>query len=79
MRLFLLISYSFFFSIFLSPSFAIESKLETKKSAPYDPVPVVMDHIKDAHDWHFFDYKDEHGHEHPVSVSLPVILYTDGN
>ena len=38
-----------------------------------------MDHIKDAHDWHFFDYKDEHGHEHPVSVSLPVILYTDGN
>ena len=78
MRLFLLISYLFFLSIFLSPFFASENKIENSNNS-YDPVPVVMDHIKDAHDWHFFDYKDEHGHEHPVSVSLPVILYTDGN
>ena len=54
-----------------------EQDKETEEA--WDPVPVVMDHIKDAHDWHFFDYKDEQGHEHPVSISLPVILYTNGN
>ena len=56
-----------------------EEQDTTQKDEAWDPVPVVMDHIKDAHDWHFFDYKDEHGHAHPVSLSLPVILYTDGN
>jgi len=81
MNRFLTIFYliNFFAVLSSSSSFANERKLDTKKSTPYDPVPVVMDHIKDAHDWHFFDYKDGHGHEHPVSVSLPVILYTDGN
>ena len=34
----------------------------------------VLHHISDAHEWHFFDY-----HDHPVSIPLPVILYTDGH
>ena len=45
----------------------------------YDPVPAVMHHIADSHEWHFFDYKDSKGHEHPVSIPLPVILYTNGH
>jgi F-type H+-transporting ATPase subunit a len=32
---------------------------------------VIMHHIGDSYDWHVFDWKG-----HPVSVSLPVILYT---
>ncbi|MBP7262505.1 MAG: F0F1 ATP synthase subunit A, partial [Bacteroidia bacterium] len=34
----------------------------------FQPGPVIMEHIKDAHDWHLW------GH---TSVHLPVILYTD--
>jgi F-type H+-transporting ATPase subunit a len=32
----------------------------------------IMHHIKDSYDWHFFDIGG-----HPVSLPLPVILYTD--
>ena len=40
----------------------------------YNPVPDVMHHISDAHDWHFFTFKETH-----FSIPLPVILITDGN
>ncbi len=31
-----------------------------------------MHHIADSHGWHLFDWND-----HPVSIPLPVILYTE--
>jgi F-type H+-transporting ATPase subunit a len=44
----------------------------------YDPVPAIMHHISDAYDWHLWDVKDENGHEHAVSIPLPVILIDGG-
>ena len=38
-----------------------------------------MHHIQNSHEWHLFDYKDSKGKLHPVSIPLPVILYTNGN
>jgi len=38
----------------------------------FDPNDVIMHHIKDSHGWHLFDWND-----HPVSVPLPVILWTN--
>ena len=38
-----------------------------------------MHHIQNSHEWHLFDYKDNEGKLHPVSIPLPVILYTNGN
>ena len=43
-----------------------------KKSESYDPVPVIMHHIADAHEWHFWGEGDN-----SVSIPLPVILWTD--
>lgn len=45
----------------------------------FNPVTMIMHHIADAHDWHFFDLKNEDGSLHPVSIPLPVILLTEGN
>ncbi len=45
----------------------------------YDPVPKIMHHIKNTHEWHLFDIKDKEGNLHPVSLPLPVILITEGN
>lgn len=45
----------------------------------FDAVKVIMHHISDAHEFHILDYTDDHGVEHPVSIPLPVILYTKGN
>ncbi len=37
----------------------------------FNPGKLVMDHISDAHDWHLWG-----SHEHPVSIPLPVIIYS---
>jgi F-type H+-transporting ATPase subunit a len=44
----------------------------TEEAKGYDPIPVIMHHIADAHDWHFFDYNG-----HGYSMPLPIILWTD--
>jgi len=41
--------------------------------AAYNPGKMILDHVKDAHDWHILDYNG-----HAVSVPLPVILYDNG-
>ena len=38
----------------------------------FNPSEAIMHHIADSHGWHLFDWND-----HPVSIPLPVILYTD--
>ncbi len=45
----------------------------------FDAVKVIMHHIADAHEFHILDYTDDQGVEHPVSLPLPVILYTNGH
>ena len=55
---------------------ATETKTEDK-TEKYNPVPAIMHHISDAHEWHFWDTEDEEGHKHAASIPLPIILYTD--
>jgi len=42
------------------------------KEEKYDPVPVIMHHISDAHEWHFWGEG-----ESSVTLPLPVILWTE--
>jgi F-type H+-transporting ATPase subunit a len=44
---------------------------EGKKEGSFDPGKLIMEHISDNHYFHFFDWNG-----HPVSISLPVILYS---
>jgi F-type H+-transporting ATPase subunit a len=37
---------------------------------------VIFTHIMDAHEFHFVDYKGSDGQVHPVTIPLPVILYS---
>lgn len=43
---------------------------EEPEKGGFDADKVILDHIKDSHVWHFFDWNG-----HPVALSLPVILY----
>lgn len=49
-----------------------ENHSETEKSESYNPVPMIMHHIADAHEIHFWGEG-----ENSVSVPLPVILWTN--
>ncbi|MCH8555590.1 MAG: F0F1 ATP synthase subunit A [Schleiferiaceae bacterium] len=44
----------------------------TEASEGFDITGVIMHHIQDEHGWHLFDWGG-----HPVSLSLPVILFTE--
>lgn len=46
---------------------------ETKEGELYNPVPAIMHHISDAHEWHLWGEGEQ-----SFSIPLPVILYTEG-
>jgi len=67
-------------SAFLATSanlFAGAKSAEQGDKKEFDAVEVIMHHIADAHEFHILDYVDSAGVEHPVSLPLPVILFTD--
>lgn len=70
----LLIASSFF--AFATSVFAKEDNHESDDFSPKD---MILHHIGDAYDWHFFDYKKSDGTTVHVSLPLPVILLTEGH
>lgn len=42
----------------------------------FDANKVIFEHVLDAHEYHFLDLPGEDGHPHPVTIPLPVILYS---
>ncbi len=73
----LVLGFSVFLTFFASVSFAQEtpatgSKAEGEhKEEKLDPAKIIMDHIKDAHEFHFFTADNFH-----ATIPLPVILYS---
>ena len=68
--------FSLFLFISSSTVFAQEgthgnTEHESKKEEKLDPAKIILDHIKDAHEFHFFTI----GHFH-ATIPLPVILYS---
>lgn len=53
-------------------SFASDTHHEGEEAGKFDANATILGHIKDAHDWHFFDLNG-----HPVSIPLPVIVYNE--
>jgi len=63
---------------FFSINIATVSANKEDGKDKFNPVPMIMDHLIDKHDWHLWTTIDEHGHEHHVSVPLPIILIDGG-
>ena len=65
--------FSLFFFLFSVPAFAGEGEGAESK---FDPGKEMLDHIADAHEFHFFTIKKEDGHDFHATLPLPVILYS---
>ena len=65
--------------ILSNPTFAQPeaSKEPVKEKKIFDANEVIFGHIMDAHEFHFFSYKDGEGKEHHATIPLPVILYLE--
>ena len=48
---------------------------EPKKQG-FNAAEVIFDHILDDHEFHFFDIPYTNGEKHPVSLPLPIIIYS---
>ena len=68
----LVAAFGLFFTAFSSSVLANE---EGGKEG-LDPAKVIMEHIQDAHDFHFFTIEREDGSEFHATVPLPVIIYS---
>ncbi len=51
----------------------------TPKKEGFNAKEVIFDHIMDAHEFHFVNYKGSDGELHSVTIPLPVILYSPQN
>lgn len=75
----LVLAFSLFLTVFANNAFAQphekEEHAENAKEG-LDMKSVIFGHIMDGHDFHFFDLIHEDGTKHPVSLPLPVILYS---
>jgi len=72
----------FLFVVFAS-SAALASETATLKDSTsteeeFNPVTTILHHVLDNHDWYLFDMPDHDGTTHPVSLPLPIILYSEG-
>ena len=64
---------TFALAIFPLVSFSQEEGSDVKEAAKkFNATDMIMHHIGDAHEWHFFGKGD-----HSYTLPLPVILYTD--
>ena len=72
----------FFFSfLFLAPSHSMAAKEVSASDSGGQPQNeeldignMIMEHVTDSYEWHLFTLG-----KHPVSISLPVILYDQGH
>ncbi len=48
-------------------------RVEKKETTRLDPAKVILEHVADAHEFHFFTLNKK-----PVSLALPVILWSKG-
>ena len=51
---------------------------EEAAPAEFDAGKVIMDHISDSHEWHFFSIKKKDGTYWDAVIYLPVTLYSPG-
>ena len=58
-----------FFLAFSAISFASDKGQEDEK---FDPKEMILHHVKDAHEFHLFDWNKK-----PISIPLPIILWTE--
>jgi F-type H+-transporting ATPase subunit a len=78
--------FSLFSVVFFNAALAQETDhIDHNEKAPktikeeetkFDANEVIFEHVLDAHEFHFLTYQGSDGHEHHVTIPLPVILYS---
>jgi F-type H+-transporting ATPase subunit a len=73
--------FSIFFTLLLAPVFAQpggekQPPKEEPEKKGFKAKELIFGHVLNAHEFHFLDIENADGTKHPVSIPLPVILYS---
>jgi len=72
----LVAGFSVFFIAFFSPAQAQEDSARKEAKNSFDAKEIIFGHVLNNHDFHIIDIVHDDGSKHPVSIPLPVILYS---
>ena len=81
LKSFVVLAFSLFILLFSNVSFGQgeqhkEGNGTEAKKEKFNAAEVIFDHILDNHEFHLFDIPHEGGEKTPVSIPLPVIIYS---
>lgn len=57
-------------------AFLLIALMPTIKAEGFSAKEVVLEHIKDSHDWHVTDYVNAEGETKALAIPLPIIVYS---
>jgi len=72
----LVAGFSVFCLIFSSAIFAREDSAHQATKMSFNAKEIIFGHVLNNHDFHIIDIVGDNGEKHPVSIPLPVILYS---
>jgi F-type H+-transporting ATPase subunit a len=72
----LVAGFSVFLVSFFSPVLAQEDNAHKEAKNSFNAKEIIFGHVLNNHDFHIIDIVHDDGSKHPVSIPLPVILYS---
>lgn len=72
----LVAGFSVFLMAFFQPAFAQEDSARKQEKNSFNAKEIIFGHVLNNHDFHIIDLIREDGSKHPLSIPLPVILYS---
>ncbi|MEJ0081276.1 MAG: hypothetical protein WDM78_10110, partial [Puia sp.] len=61
---------------FFSPAWAQEGSTPKEAKNSFNAKEIIFGHVLNNHDFHIIDIVHDDGSKHPISIPLPVILYS---
>jgi len=72
----LVAGFSVFLILFSTSVSAQQDSLKKEAKPAFDAKEIIFGHVLNNHDFHIIDFVGNNGVKHPVSIPLPVILYS---
>jgi len=72
----LVAGFSVFYLFFSTAVFGQEDSLHQAAKKGFNAKEIIFGHVLNNHDFHILDIVGDNGEKHPISIPLPVILYS---
>jgi F-type H+-transporting ATPase subunit a len=72
----LVAGFSVFLVFFFDSAFAQKDSAHKGEKNSFNAKEIIFGHVLNNHDFHIIDIVSDNGEKHPISIPLPIILYS---